>query len=416
MRLLLIFALVWSLLVPGASAAGSTPALDFTPHTETLLLVDRDSGETLYSQNADVVRPMASLTKIMTYIVTTEAISDLEGTEMTIQKEPLKELEGRGASVCGLEDRVGDSLPVLEVLYGLMLPSGCDAGVELAWFVGNGNPQTFVDRMNAKAQELGCANTRYVDAHGLSDGNQTTALDLCKIVECAMEKPHFWEMVNTLSHQMPGASTPIYNSNSMMNPVSGGRYYNRYVHGIKTGYTYEAGRCLVSTATKGDRNFLCVALGGDYSQATGYSNNAMLDTSSLYEWAFENFTDNVEVEIGPRFASLQLEESVKLTAGVTGASGENGELTWSSSEPEIASVEPDGTVTAHKLGEAVITAESSTGNFDTCTVSCGYYNGIELSAECGDYIGGVQKPIDWSAVRQAGMDFVNLRESPSACA
>ncbi len=408
MRLLLIAAMLWSLLVPGASAAGSAPALDFVPHTETLLLVDRDTGETLYGQNADVVRPIASLTKIMTYIVTVEAVEDLEGTEMKVEAQPLKTLEGRGASTCGLEDRVGDSLPVLEVLYGLMLPSGCDAGAELAWFVGNGDMQAFVDRMNAKAAELGCTDTHYVDAHGLSRDNQSTARDLCKIAEYAMTVPRFWEIVNTPSHWMTGADGPVYNSNSIMNPVSGGRYYNRYVHGIKTGYTYEAGRCLISTASKGERNFLCVALGGDYSEDTGYVNNAMLDTNSLYSWAFENFTDNVEVEIGPRFTSLQLEESETLKADISGGD-ENAQITWTSSAPDIASVGPDGTVTAHKLGEAVITAESETGNLDTCTVSCGYYRGIELSGECGDYTSGEKQPISWEAVSQAGLDFVMLR-------
>ena len=401
---------VLSFLLLAAAQPRSAPALDFTPRTAALLLVDLNTGETVYSQNADEVRSMASLTKIMTYIVTAEAIDDLEGTFMEILDEPLNDVRNRGASVAGLEDYIGTSMSVLDVLYALMVPSGCDAGAELAWFVGGGDMRSFVDRMNEKAAELGCEHTHYADSHGLSRDNRTTAEDLYKIVSYAMGLPHFWEVVNTTHYSLPDAPVPMFTTVRIMDPVNGGRYYYRYAHGIKTGYTSSAGRCLISTASKGDTDYLCVALGGEYSAKTGWVNTAMLDTAALYRWAFANFTDSIEVDIPQQFASVQLGDTLTLTAGVVGNNtGKDARITWTSSAPEIAGVDENGVVTAYALGQAIITAETQTGDFDTCAVSAGFYNGIDVTSDSGDYTGGSKEPVDWSAVKGSGLDYAIIR-------
>ena len=399
-----------SILLLAAARPQSAPELDFTPHTAALLLVDLNTGETVYSQNADEVRSMASLTKIMTYIVTAEAVDDLEGTFLEILDEPLNDVRNRGASVAGLEDYIGTSMSVLDVLYALMVPSGCDAGAELAWFVGGGDMGAFVDRMNEKAAELGCENTRYADSHGLSKDNRTTAEDLYKIVTYAMDLPYFWEVVNTTHYTLPDAPAPMFTTVRIMDPVNGGRYYYPYAHGIKTGYTSSAGRCLISTASKGNTDYLCIALGGEYSAKTGWVNNAMLDTAALYRWAFASFTDTIEVDIPQRFASVQLGETLPLTAGVvSNNTGKGAQITWTSSAPEIAGVDEKGLVTAYALGQAVITAETQTGDFDTCVVSAGFYNGIDVTSDSGDYSGGTKEPVDWSAVKGSGLDYAVIR-------
>lgn len=398
------------LLIRTAAMPRPVPALDFTPRTAALLLVDMNTGRTVYSQNADEVRPMASLTKIMTYIVTAEAVGDLEGTFLEILDEPLDDIRNRGASVAGLEEYIGTSMSVLDVLYALMVPSGCDAGAELAWFIGGGDMQSFVDRMNEKAAELGCENTHYADSHGLSKNNLTTAEDLYKIVSYAMELPHFREVVNTTHYSLPDAPVPMFTTVRIMDPVNGGRYYYRYAHGIKTGYTYQAGRCLISTASKGDASYMCVALGGEYSAATGWKNTAMLDTADLYRWAFANFTDSIEVDIPQRFASVQLGETLALSADVVGNNtGKAAQISWTSSDPEIAEVDETGVVTAHALGQAIITAETQTGDFDTCAVSAGFYNGIHVTSDSADLTGEAEGPVDWSAVKRSGLDYAVIR-------
>lgn len=406
-----LFTVLFILLFAQAPAAAA-PSPDFTLHTASMLLVDLNSGETVYSRNADEARPMASLTKIMTYIVTAEAVADLEGAMMEILDEPLDEVRNRGASMAGLERHIGESMPVLDVLYALMLPSGCDAGAELAHFVGGGDRQSFVDRMNEKAAELGCANTHYADSHGLSDENVTTARDLYKIVTYAMRLPYFWEVVNTTHHTLPNSSVPMFTSVRIQDPVNGGRYYYRYAHGVKTGYTSEAGRCLISTAAKGDAAYLCVALGGEYTYSgeAGWTNYAMLDTASLYRWAFANFTRTIEVDIPQRFASVGLGDTLALAANVvSNNTEEEARITWSSSAPEIAGVDENGVVTAYALGQVTITAQTQTGDFDACTVSSGFYNGIDVSSDSGDYTGGTKEPVNWSAVKSSGLDYAVIR-------
>ena len=398
------------LLTHAAAQSRPAPALDFTPHTAALLLVDMNTGQTVYSRNADKVRSMASLTKIMTYIVTAEAVGDLEGTMMEILDEPLDDIRGRGASVAGLEEYIGTSMPVLDVLYALMVPSGCDAGAELAWFVGGGDMQSFVDRMNEKAAELGCEDTHYTDSHGLSGNNLTTARDLYKIASYAMGLPHFWEVVNTTHYTLPDAPAPMFTTVRIMDPVNGGQYYYRYAHGIKTGFTYQAGRCLISTATKGEASYMCIALGGEYSAATDWKNTAMTDTAALYRWAFGNFTDSIEVDIPQRFASVQLGDTLALSADVVrNNTGKTAHITWTSSDPEIAGVDENGVVTAYALGQAIITAESQTGDFDTCAVSAGFYNGIHVTSDSVDHSGGTEGPVDWSAVKGSGLDYAVIR-------
>ena len=399
---LFVAAAVAAAMLP-ALAVSAAPPLDFTPKTETLLLVDMSTGEAVYSAEADKVRPMASLTKIMTYIVTAEHVDDLAGTQVEILDEPLNDIRGRGASLAGVEAYVGKTLSVLDLLYGLMLPSGCDAAAELAWYVCGGDLDAFVKLMNDKAAELGCKNTTFVDSHGLSDGNTTTAWDMYRIASYALGVQHFREVVTATKYTLPGAAAPMYTSVMLQDRANGGRYYYPYASGIKTGYISAAGRCLVSTATKGGTSYMCIALGSEYDPA---QNNAMLDSVALYKWAFKNFTENVDVDIRRRFVSMQLGSSEPLEFSV---GGEGETLSWSSSDPSVAEVDSRGVVTAHSLGEAVIRAESRTGNVDECTVSAGYYNGIYVSEDYGDYTSGARAQTDWAAVKDAGLDFAIIR-------
>ncbi len=399
---LLAAALVAAAMLP-ALTVPAAPPIDFTPKTETLLLVNMSTGEAVYSAGADKVRPMASLTKIMTYIVVAEHVDDLAGTQVEILDEPLDDIRGRGASLAGIEAYVGKTLSVLDLLYGLMLPSGCDAAAELAWYVCGGGFDAFVKLMNDKAAELGCENTTFVDSHGLSDENRTTAWDMYRIASYALGVQHFREVVTATKYTLPGASSPMYTSVMLQDRANGGRYYYPYASGIKTGYISAAGRCLVSTATKGGTSYMCVALGSEYDPA---QNNAMLDSVALYKWAFGNFTENVDVDIRRRFVSMQLGSSEPLEFSVD---GEGETLSWSSSDPSVAEVDANGVVTAHSLGEAVIRAESRTGNVDECTVSAGYYNGIYVSEDYGDYTSGTRAPIDWAAVKESGLDFAIIR-------
>ena len=377
--------------------------------TDTLLLVDTSSGEVLYSKNSNQVRPLASTTKIMTYIVAVENIADLANEMIEITSQPINDVISEDMSTCGLNDHIGESYSALDILYGMMLPSGCDASQILAYHVGK-TPEKFAEMMTQKAKELGCENTYFAEAHGATDENYTTAEDMVKITKHALTLPYFREMVSTEYYTAENYTYPFINTNYLIDVENGREYYYRYATGVKTGFTTKAGKCLVSTAQKGDTEYMCIALGSPYTEADGYINHAMTDSIDLYKWAFSNFTDNIDVEINNSYASVEIDKSITLNASVTeNTTNETPIIEWTTSDESVATVDENGVVTAKSMGQAVITAKSQTGNFDTVAVSCGFYNGIDVTSRYGDYSTGSKNPVDWKAVKDYGFDYSVIR-------
>lgn len=278
----------------GADAAGVSfdPQLELS--SDYIYLINLDTDTPIYQKNADQKCYPASVTKIMTYIIVTEKIEDLDNTMVTIKQDVLDQLEGTDSSVSGLFEYVDEKISVLELLNCMMIPSGNDAALILADYIGDGDVSAFVDLMNQKAQELGCKNTHFVNPHGLHDEDHyTTAYDVYRITEYAITTPHFTEITNTTTYYLSldtESESPITTTNNMINENSEGDYYYEYARGIKTGTTDEAGYCLVSTAVKDGIAYLCVAMHAPCYDEDGYyaDNGAMLDSKALYEWAFEN--------------------------------------------------------------------------------------------------------------------------------
>lgn len=403
LAVLLIFT-VWS----GAAEAKIAPA-PAAPRTDTLLLTDLNSGKVLFQKNSAVVRSMGSVTKLMTYILTVESVKDPENTKVKINSSLFSNLPS-GASLAGLASYNGKKMSVLDLLYGLMLPSGCDASVVLANHIA-GSEKNFVAQMNKRAQALGCKNTYYADSHGLSDYNKTTAEDTFRIFSHALSLPYFREIIAASYHYYECDHTvPVYQTNYLTSTTEGGMYYYPYCEGGKTGYIYSAGKCLATAAKKGETELICIALGGEYSDASNYLNNAMLDTVSLYEWAFENYTENVHVDIPADYASVELGEKLRIAYTVDKTSeGKAYKVTWTSSDPSIAVVDKNGTVTAKAPGMVKITASTKTGNLDVISVSCGFYNGMLVTSRNGDLVDGSFTDINWTSAADAGIDYAIIR-------
>ena len=262
-------------------------------NSEAIDLVNLDTGTSVYEKNPNERREPASLTKIMTYIIAAEHIKDLQGTKITVSKKILNELAGTGSSMSGIQ--VGDVATAYQLLNCLMVPSGNDAALTLADYVGGGDEQKFVDMMNEKAKALGCTGTHFTNPHGLHDENHyTTAADLVKIARYAMTMPYFMEICSQLGYTFKpvggprtGKSIPLNTTNRML-ISSDSKYYYRYAKGIKTGHTDESGYCLVSTASYEGYSYLCVALGSPSVDKNGKSietHGEMLDSANLYRWA-----------------------------------------------------------------------------------------------------------------------------------
>ena len=256
-------------------------------------LVNLDTGAVVYEKNPNEKHEPASTTKIMTYIVVAEHVKDLQGTRVTIKQSVLDQLLGTGSSMSGIEG--GDVATIYQLLNCMMVPSGNDAALVLADYVGGGNVGKFVEMMNAKAKELGCANTHFTNPHGLHDANHyTTAADLAKISHYAMSLPFFMDICSQTGYDYKplggpraGKSIPLYTTNLMM-LSNDADYYYKYAKGIKTGHTDESGYCLVSSASADGYSYLSVVLGAPSVDQNGNeidTHQEMLDTANLFRWA-----------------------------------------------------------------------------------------------------------------------------------
>lgn len=213
------------------------------------VLIEAETGTVVYAKNADEQRAMASTTKIMTAILTIEA-GDLD-SEFTVDSYAIR-VEGTSM---GLQE--GDRVSRRDLLYGILLPSGNDAANAAAVSV-SGSIGGFVELMNHKAQELGLASTHFATPSGLdADGHYTTARDLAMLTAYAMKNDIFREIVCCSSAEVEFGNPPyrrtLYNSNKMLSRYEG-------AIGVKTGFTDNARRCLVSAAERDGVTLIAVTL------------------------------------------------------------------------------------------------------------------------------------------------------------
>lgn len=214
-----------------------------------VVLMEMTSKRVLYQKNAHVKLPMASTTKIMT------ALLALENGKLTDVVTVPAEASGVEGSSIWLS--AGEKHTLEDLLYGLMLSSGNDAAATIAIHIG-GSVEGFAELMNKKAKEIGAVDTNFVTPHGLHDENHyTTAYDLALISSVAMENPDFAKIVSTRNKTIPWEGSKwdraLRNKNKIIWQYDGG-------NGIKTGYTSNAGRCLVSAANKENMQLIGVVL------------------------------------------------------------------------------------------------------------------------------------------------------------
>ena len=286
----IIFCVIFSY-ISGVYATALTFNIDFDTTTRALYLVNLDKDILVYEKNAQERRAPASTTKIMTYIVAAEMFGDVETSVVKVEGKVLSLLDGTGSSLAGLRD--GEKVTVLQLLHCLMIQSGNDAALILAYHLGEGNINKFVEMMNEKAIELGCKNTHFSNPHGLyADDHYTTAEDMYLIARYALQMPHFTEICGMTTSYILGEDRPLITTNKLIDPARGEDYYYEYCRGIKTGWSGdESGYCLVSYAIKNGYTYLCVAFGAPSSDKNGNEieeNGAMRDTKALYEWAFSS--------------------------------------------------------------------------------------------------------------------------------
>ena len=234
------------------------------------IVYDRISKSMIIGKNEDIKSAMASTTKIMTTIVI------LEKADLNEKVTVSAKAGGTGGSRLGLKR--GDKASVRDLLYGLMLRSGNDAAVALAEHVG-GSVKGFAELMNEKAIELGLTNTHFVTPHGLDDANHyTTALELAKLTDYAMDNETFTKIVGTKSTTIyiNNQSRQINNTNELLGVLNG-------VVGVKTGFTNNAGRCLVTETKRNNMDIITIVLGADTKK------DRTKDSVNLIEYTFSKY-------------------------------------------------------------------------------------------------------------------------------
>ncbi|MBE7074282.1 MAG: D-alanyl-D-alanine carboxypeptidase [Clostridiales bacterium] len=250
--LLFAIAFVFSIFASGLQAFFSVKSCVFAESAtsaKSMCVMETSSKRVLESKNENLHLPMASTTKIMTAITAIENCKDLDKTFEISPKSV-------GISGTSIYLRKEEVMSTRDLLYGLMLVSGNDASVALAEHVG-GSTKTFVALMNSLASKIGAYDTHFDNTHGLdSQTHYTTAKDLALITSYALENDTFREIVSTSNIKITNSDGKVRylkNKNKLLSSLEG-------CCGVKTGFTNDAGRCLVSACERDGMRVVAVVL------------------------------------------------------------------------------------------------------------------------------------------------------------
>ena len=250
-----------------------------------LINLDDDSYPVVAQKNIDERLYPASLTKIVTAMVTLENVKDVS-VKTKMSQAAYDASVGTGAQVAGIT--VGEELSVDTLLYLTMVHSACDACEVLAEFVG-GTKENFVKMMNDWVKKVGCNDTNFTNPSGLHDDNHyTTARDMSKITLAALKNADFVKYSTTTEYEYKGYTLP--HTNLMLHPgyVT---YYYEYAQGIKTGSTEQAEYNVIVKASKDGYNYLAIVMKSPQQKIKNQSyltKCSFVDAKSLFEWAFDS--------------------------------------------------------------------------------------------------------------------------------
>lgn len=297
LALFLSLVMVLSLSAFSAGAIESEIVSSMSVQAKAALLVDMDTGYIMYEQNAYEKAYPASITKVMTAALVLDAVQ--EGTLSLDQVITAGDTawQGLDSSSSNQNIQVGEQMSVEDLLYCLMVASANEAANILAVAVA-GSIENFVGMMNAKAAQLGCTGTNFVNPDGMPDDNHyTTAYDLYLIAKYAMQNETFRTIVSTKEYyveptNMTETRRHFFNTNGLLSTMKYSNYYYEYCIGIKTGSTDAAGYCLLSAAEKDGQRLICVMLGCENpkDEAGNVQRLQFSESSRLLDWGFNNFS------------------------------------------------------------------------------------------------------------------------------
>jgi D-alanyl-D-alanine carboxypeptidase len=259
----LLFSAFFASSVPVSAEGQNDPIYDLALDSKGVYLFNTETETVLYEKAQDTRMFPASTTKIMTALVVLDLCQDPKNEIITCPDTGMfRYIIDDGGVHMYLSQ--GEQLSVYDVLLGLMMNSYCDAADLLAWHFGDGQVSAFIDKMNAKAAELGLENTHFENAHGLHHPNHySSPKDVAVFFRAALEKDLFREIISTREYTIPA------NNRHRARPLkyTVGMYYSNHDYyldafvGGKSGFTDQAGRCLVTYSEKDGVSYISVLLG-----------------------------------------------------------------------------------------------------------------------------------------------------------
>ena len=352
--------------------------------SESAIVINMDVNTVIHEKNADTKQMPGPLVNIMAAVVCLEKCPNIN-EEVTVHSsvyEHLNETEYKDdLRWADIYDE--DVLTVTDLLYAMMLTSSMEASETIAYHVGDGNIDNFVNMMNDKAAEIGLEDTHFTNATGMYDtGQYTTARDMAKLTQYALTVPLFETIATTFTYN-PSIPNPDRHksheewiwthSNGMMDPSSGDYYSG--AKGIKTANLEMAGRNIISMASRDGNKYLAVLMKAPLTDANGDTAFYHIsDCKNVFDWAFKHFSYKtvlantaevgelpVKLADGNDYVLARPKEDISLLwyNEVDTSTISKDKIDWyrTSLQAPVAKDEPLGKVTLEYSGEEIGTVE-----------------------------------------------------------
>ncbi|MDD6309350.1 MAG: D-alanyl-D-alanine carboxypeptidase [Clostridia bacterium] len=298
MKKLFTIILCFLLFTQALPVTADAPSLSIK--AKACLLMEASTGQVLYESNIHEKLPPASVTKIMTMLLTMEAIDrgQIAFEDIVTASENAKRM---GGSTIFLD--TGEQMSVYDLMKGIAVASGNDACVAMAEYL-SGSESAFVERMNARAAELGMADTHFVNCNGLPcDGHVTSAYDIALMSRALLAHERIFEFTTIWVDSLRGGKFALANTNKLI------RFYEG-ANGLKTGSTDDALYCLSATAKRNDMQLIAVILGAPTTKDRFNGARALLD------YGFATYSLSHPAESTLPIQEVPVEKGTKSTVGL----------------------------------------------------------------------------------------------------
>lgn len=281
----------------------SVLALDLASNAKSAIIMEPTTGKVIFEKNSNERLEPASMTKIMTLLLTFEAIDNGK-----ISLDDMVTISKRAADMGGSQMflEAGSNIRLEEIIKGVSIASANDGAIALAEYIG-GSVENFVDMMNKKAEDLGLSNTHFINPHGLhADNHYSSAYDMAIMASNLINHEkilNYTSIYEDYFNKPDGSRTWLVNTNKLVRFFKG-------VDGLKTGYTKEAGYCLTATAKKNNVRYITVVMGEPSSDIRSS------ETTNMLNYAFNSFKLNTILDKNQELGNIYIDKSKQKTAKI----------------------------------------------------------------------------------------------------